>query len=327
MADETEVAQNQIVLRQILEIPQRFATGPVMGRFLQELRDHKRIWANRCGKCGRYQLPPREVCAECRIPVTEFVEVGPEGEIAIFDLVYYASPDPLTGEARDAPYTTGYIIMDGVGGKETLWHLINETDPAKLKRGARVRAVFNEKRTGSIHDIKYFEIIGDGTGKAPPRPPAKIEHVALDDYEHSFVVDGKLALPYQYFAGETGSKFLIALRDEKKILGQRCAACNKVFTPPRATCEVCFADLKNAWVELKPAGVVTGFTVIRYAEAYQPVKPPFVLALVKLDGAGSPMAHVLTGVDPARVKTGMKVKAVFAEKRIGSMMDFHFEPA
>jgi len=154
-----ETKQELIDLRQILEIPQRFATGPVMGRFLRELRDNQRIMANRCPKCGRFQLPPREVCAICRVPVTEFVAVGPEGVIQSYDLVYYASPDPLTGKARQAPYTTVNVLLDGVEGKDTLWHLLNETDPKKIKRGMRVRAVFSETRTGSIHDIKYFEII------------------------------------------------------------------------------------------------------------------------------------------------------------------------
>ncbi len=155
----SEVKQNLIVLRQVLEIPMRFATGPVMGRFLRELRDNQRIMANRCSVCGRFQLPPREVCARCRVPVTDFVEVGPEGVIETFDIVYYASPDPLTGLARQAPYTTVNVLLDGVEGTDTLWHLLNETDPAKVKRGRRVRAVFNEHRTGSIHDIKYFELI------------------------------------------------------------------------------------------------------------------------------------------------------------------------
>jgi len=166
MSEINEIKQDLIVLRQILEVPQRFATGPVMGRFLRELRDHKRIMANRCDKCGRFQLPPREVCAICRAPVTEFVEVGPEGVIASYDLVYYASPDPLTGQTRKAPYTTVNVLLDGVVGKDTLWHLLDETDPAKIKRGMRVRAVFAEKRTGSIFDIEHFEIIEGREGGA-----------------------------------------------------------------------------------------------------------------------------------------------------------------
>ena len=65
------------------------------------------------------------------------------------------------GESRSAPSTTCNVLLDGCHGNDTLWHELNETDPKKVKRGLRVRAVFNEKRTGSIHDIKYFEIIDD----------------------------------------------------------------------------------------------------------------------------------------------------------------------
>jgi len=153
--------QKLIEKKQILSIDQRFATGPVMGRFLNELKENKRILANKCPKCGRHQLPPREVCAICRVRVEEFVEVGPEGTIASYDIVYYASPDPLTGKSRKAPYTTCNILLDGCEGEDTLWHELNETDLTKVKRGLRVRAVFNEERTGSVKDIKYFEIIED----------------------------------------------------------------------------------------------------------------------------------------------------------------------
>ena len=147
------------------------------------------------------------------------------------------------------------------------------------------------------------------------------------DKEHAFVVEGRMALPYQYFAGTVGSKFLVALRDEQKILGMKCEKCNKVFIPPRATCERCFSDLRDNWVELSDTGVVTGFTVIRYKEPYQPKEPPYVLALIKLDGADTPLAHLLECDDTANAKVGMKVKAVFAEERIGSVLDIsYFEP-
>ncbi len=147
------------------------------------------------------------------------------------------------------------------------------------------------------------------------------------DKEHAFVVEGRMALPYQYFAGTVGSKFLVALRDEEKILGMKCEKCNKVFIPPRATCERCFSDLRDNWVELSDTGVVTGFTVIRYKEPYQPKEPPYVLALIKLDGADTPLAHLLECDDTANAKVGMKVKAVFAEERIGSVLDIsYFEP-
>ena len=156
---EDQVKQEVIVSRQIISIPQRFATGPVMGYFLKELRDNKRIMANRCPKCGRNQLPPREVCAVCRVEATEWDEVGPGGLVRHYDIVYYASPDPLTGETREVPYVVAWIELDGTQGEAHFWHLLNENDPKKIRKGLRVRAVFNEERTGSTSDIKYFEIV------------------------------------------------------------------------------------------------------------------------------------------------------------------------
>ena len=58
------------------------------------------------------------------------------------------------------------------------------------------------------------------------------------DRTDCFVVEGKLALPYTYFAGRVGSKFIATIRDQKKILGVRCNKCNKVFVPPRQTCAI-----------------------------------------------------------------------------------------
>jgi len=71
-----------------------------------------------------------------------------------------------------------------------------------------------------------------------------------DKHEHCYVIEGKLALPYQYFAGAVGSRFIVSLRDKKKIQGVKCDACGKVFVPPRQTCEKCLADISDKWVDL-----------------------------------------------------------------------------
>lgn len=142
-----------------------------------------------------------------------------------------------------------------------------------------------------------------------------------------FVVDGKLALPYQYFAGRTGSRFLTSLRDGKKIKGLKCSKCNKVFVPPRSTCEKCFEDISNNWVDVANTGTVTGFTIIRYEEPHQPVKPPYIQALIKLDGTDTPLVHIVKGVALSKMKTGIKVKAVFAKNTTSTIMDIdHFKP-
>jgi len=147
------------------------------------------------------------------------------------------------------------------------------------------------------------------------------------EYKDSFVIEGKLALPYQYFAGRTGSRFIKTLRDEKKIMGLRCETCNKVFAPPRSTCDICFSDISENWVELKHTGSVTGFTIIRYEEPHQPVKPPYILAMIKLDGADTPMAHIVKGVPLSKIAVGQRVQAVFAKKTTHTIMDIdHFRP-
>jgi uncharacterized OB-fold protein/putative sterol carrier protein len=157
-AGQEEKKEELLRLNQVLSIPQRFATGPVMGKFLKAFKE-KKILANRCPECGRLQLPPREVCAECKVRAEEWVEVGPGGVIATPDITYYASPDPLTGESRETPYISAHFLLDGCKGHETLWHELVADDFSKVKRGVRVRPVWNEKRIGAITDIKYFEIV------------------------------------------------------------------------------------------------------------------------------------------------------------------------
>ena len=87
------------------------------GQVSAALRDEKKILANVCPRCGRSQLPPREVCAVCRVAVHDFEEVGPEGLLRNFDVVYYASPDPVTGESREVPYASCYVELDGCKGE------------------------------------------------------------------------------------------------------------------------------------------------------------------------------------------------------------------
>ncbi len=148
-----------------------------------------------------------------------------------------------------------------------------------------------------------------------------------DKHEHCYIRDGKLALPYQYFAGRVGSRFLIALRDKKQILGVKCEKCNRVFVPPRQRCERCMEDLSDSWVELSDTGELTNYTVVNYEDKHLPRKPPYILAMIKLGGADTPLPHILEGIEPGKVELGMKVKAVFADETTNTILDVdHFEP-
>ena len=144
----------------------------------------------------------------------------------------------------------------------------------------------------------------------------------------AFIVEGKLALPYSYFAGRTGSKFLIALRDERRILGLRCPSCEKVFVPPRKTCEKCFQHIGDNWVELGNMGTVTNFTIVHYDAGHLPQPAPLPLAMIRLDGADTPLLHRLKLKGAEKPAVGMRVRAVFAEKTTNTILDIdHFAAA
>ena len=148
------------------------------------------------------------------------------------------------------------------------------------------------------------------------------------DTTDCFVVEGKLALPYSYFAGRVGSKFLTTIRDEKKIKGIKCNKCKKVFVPPRQTCDVCLEDIRDNWVDVKNTGEVTNFTVVRYDDKHLPKKAPYILAMIKLDGADTSLVHVVEGIDADKAKVGLKVQAVFAKETTSTILDIdHFAPA
>jgi uncharacterized OB-fold protein len=132
---------------------------------------------------------------------------------------------------------------------------------------------------------------------------------------------------FNYDAGAVRSKFLTELRDNKRIMGTRCPECDLVYVPARSICLRCFNNL-NDFVEVGTGGVVTAYTVVNARQPYYPVEPPFIYAIIQLDGASTGLVHLLGGVDPEKVKVGMRVRAVFKRKRVGSVLDIkYFRPA
>lgn len=158
MADHKPKIETEelISLQVINSIDYFFPTGPIMGKWFQGLKE-KKFYATKCPSCGRTMTPPRECCALCVERAGNFVEVGPKGTVVNYDIAYYASPDPLTGKVRKTPYSALFVNLDG-SDRDIFAHEIKDEDIPKLKRGLRVRPVWNETRTGSVHDLLYFEI-------------------------------------------------------------------------------------------------------------------------------------------------------------------------
>jgi len=141
------------------------------------------------------------------------------------------------------------------------------------------------------------------------------------------VYSGRIKVPYKWYVGEVGSRFLIAIRDKKEIWGTKCPKCKKVYVPPQKNCGECF-ELTDEWVKVKDTGTLESFTVARYSHDMQPTKQPIAYGLIKLDGADGALLHMIGDTDLGKLKVGMKVKAVFADKREGTILDIkHFTPA
>ena len=143
-----------------------------------------------------------------------------------------------------------------------------------------------------------------------------------------WIYHGQIYIPNTYSAGAVGSRFLIELRDNKKIMGTRCPTCNLVYVPARSACRDCFGELSE-WVEVSQKGTLLTYTVTYQSNPVQPVSTPIVYGIVQLDGADTGFVHMLGEVDPEKLKVGTKVKAVFKPKkeRQGSILDIkYFKP-
>jgi len=142
------------------------------------------------------------------------------------------------------------------------------------------------------------------------------------------IVPGRLFVPYFNYYGALASEFYRQLRDNKKILGVKCPICNHVYVPPRSICSKCFSNL-NEWVEVSTRGIVNTYTVIyyTYSPSNQPMNVPYACGIIQLDGADTGLCHLLGEVAPEKISIGMRVEAVFKDKREGNILDIkYFRP-
>jgi uncharacterized protein len=137
-------------------------------------------------------------------------------------------------------------------------------------------------------------------------------------------------LPYRYSAGRALSRFLVALRDEAKILASQCTNCGLVLLPPRAFCHTCHHRMTE-FVEVGPGGRLETFSVINFSfidpftGRERPV--PYGYGIVQLDGCSNLLPHFLDVCEVSKLAIGQRVEAVFEERkqRTGALTDIrHF---
>src|SRR3712207_2334578 len=112
-------------------------------------------------------------------------------------------------------------------------------------------------------------------------------------------VEAPLTIGFDYTRslGPVLGRFLAGLRDGR-VLGARTAD-GRVHVPPLEYDPVTHAPVTDL-VEVAPAGTVVSWTWVRRPVEGQPLERPFGWALIRLDGADTPMLHAVDAGDPSR---------------------------
>ena len=148
------MAEPEIFHRSVeIEFPYSSSTGKAVSKFLTAFRDDKRIWGLKCPECSRVVVPAQDYCDICARDMSEWVEVGPEGQIVTWTVV-----------RRDHslyPHSTpfAYALVKLDGADTALLHTVLADDYDAITTGAKVRPVWKDERTGHIRDLDHFALV------------------------------------------------------------------------------------------------------------------------------------------------------------------------
>ncbi|MGU3499895.1 Zn-ribbon domain-containing OB-fold protein [Mycobacterium sp. C31M] len=270
------------------------SVGPLLSQFFTALRTRRIVGVR--GSDGRVHVPPAEYDPVTYAALTEVVPVSPVGTVQSWTW----QSTPLEGQPLDRPFAWALILLDGAD--TPLLHAVAAEEGA-IKTGDRVHAHWVDEPVGAITDIAYFL---SGEDAEPEGAPDDLDPVTVQ-VTPSFI-------EIQHTASLPETTFLKAL-EEGKLLGGRTKSGRdgkpgKVYFPPKEADPATGLEL-DEFIELPDQGTVTTYAVINIPFPGQRIKPPYVAAYVLLDGADIPFLHLVTEIDPADVRMGMRVQAVW----------------
>jgi uncharacterized OB-fold protein len=135
----------------------------------------------------------------------------------------------------------------------------------------------------------------------------------------------ELSFDYTRSLGSTLGSFMTALA-HRRIVGAR-GSDGRVLVPPAEYDPITAAPLTEL-VPVADEGEVVSWTWVSDPVPGQPFDRPFAFALIRLDGADTPMLHAVDAASPAELRTGLRVRARWAAVPSGSIHDIAcFEPA
>ncbi|CAM2923926.1 OB-fold nucleic acid binding domain-containing protein [Skermania piniformis] len=274
------------------------SVGPIIGRFLAGLADHRVVGVR--GADGRVLVPPAEFDPVTAAPLDEFVEVAATGTVTTWTWVHR----PLPGQPFDRPFAWALIRLDGAD--TAMLHAVDVSGPDEMTTGMRVHIRWADEPTGTIGDIACFGA-GEGPAATTPSSPESASPAALP--EPITMLTTPVRLAYRHSASDQESWYLRGLA-EGRLVGGRADAQGKVYIPPRGA-NPTDGRPTTEQVELPDRGTVTTYCIVNVPFLGQRITPPYIAAYVLLDGADIAFLHLILECDPADVRMGMRVEAVW----------------
>ncbi len=136
-------------IRDIIKINYKYTMGG-QSKFFIELMKNKKILGTKCKKCGKVWMPPRINCSDC-YEDTNWLELKQTGTIEVSTIVWYTT----SAFIQAIPYGIAFIKLDGAETAFNQGIFSENLVPSKVKKGQRVRAVFQKERQGKMTDFFF----------------------------------------------------------------------------------------------------------------------------------------------------------------------------
>ncbi|GCB52789.1 Zn-ribbon domain-containing OB-fold protein [Streptomyces sp. NL15-2K] len=292
----------------VVEFPFTRSLSPVQSAFLTGLRERV-VLGVRTGD-GRVLVPPVEYDPVTAEEIRDLVEVAPTGTVT----TWAWNHAPRRGQPLTTPFAWALVRIDGAD--TALLHALDAPGPDAVHTGMRVRVRWAQERSGAITDIACFEPY-DGHAAEPAGHTGEFADAVTGIVAHA-------RLDYTYSPGRAQSAYIHALAD-RRIVGERCPSCRKVYVPPRGACPTC-GQATSEQVEVGPRGTVTTFCIVNIKAAHTAnldIEVPYVYAHIALDGADLALHGRIAGIPYDQVRMGLRVEAVWTE---GARYPDHYRP-
>ena len=145
--------------------------------------------------------------------------------------------------------------------------------------------------------------------------------VQIDPHEPPLSAPLRLSFDYTRSVGPLLSQFFTALRG-RRILGVR-GSDGRVLVPPAEYDPVTYQPLTEV-VPVASVGTVVSWTWQSEPLEGQPLDRPFAWALIKLDGADTPLLHAVDAGSSDAVNTGARVHAHWVDEPVGAITDIAY---